>query len=70
LPEPDIGSCVDIDPVRSETTRRSLLASLAGTGTLVLGTHFPPPTAGHVDGTPAGGYRLTPVPGSGPTARG
>lgn len=48
IPRPDIGSCVDIDPVRAEATRRSLLASLADTGTLVLGTHFPPPTAGQV----------------------
>ncbi|WP_328608992.1 MBL fold metallo-hydrolase [Amycolatopsis sp. NBC_00345] len=45
---PDIGSCVDIDPGLAERTRRGLLASLAGTGTLVLGTHFPAPTAGHV----------------------
>ncbi|MFE6613356.1 MBL fold metallo-hydrolase [Amycolatopsis sp. NPDC057786] len=51
IPRPDIGSCVDIDPARAEATRRSLLASLADTGTLVLGTHFPPPTAGQVVST-------------------
>ncbi|AEW99662.1 MBL fold metallo-hydrolase [Streptantibioticus cattleyicolor] len=45
---PAIGACVDIDPRRSEATRRELFGSLAGTGTLVLGTHFAPPTAGHV----------------------
>ncbi|MFD7296890.1 MBL fold metallo-hydrolase [Streptomyces sp. NPDC059897] len=58
---PAIGACVDIDPEASERTRRALLASLAGTDTLVLGTHFAPPTAGSVvthDGT----YRLSPVP--------
>ncbi|WP_369217667.1 MBL fold metallo-hydrolase, partial [Streptomyces flavofungini] len=57
---PGIGSCVDIDPAGSEATRRRLFASLAGTGTLVLGTHFAPPTAGRVvaHGT---GYRMTPV---------
>ncbi|UNZ19588.1 MBL fold metallo-hydrolase [Streptomyces sp. 891-h] len=62
LPEPGIGSCVDIDPGQSEATRRSLFASLAGTGTLVLGTHFPPPTAGHIHVRADGGYGLAPVP--------
>ncbi|MFB7173811.1 MBL fold metallo-hydrolase [Streptomyces sp. NPDC056254] len=62
LAHPEIGSCVDVDPARAEATRRSLLASLAGTGTLLLGTHFPPPTAGRVvaDGD---AYRLETVPG-------
>ncbi|MGW5644150.1 MBL fold metallo-hydrolase [Saccharopolyspora sp. NPDC003752] len=61
LAEPDIGSCVDIDPEQAGATRRSVLASLAGTGTLLLGTHFPPPTAGRViaDGD---AYRLVPNP--------
>ncbi|MFD0899249.1 MBL fold metallo-hydrolase [Actinomadura sediminis] len=58
---PAIGSCVDIDPEQAEVTRRKLLASLAGTGALVLGTHFAPPTAGHV--IPHGdAYRLSPTP--------
>ncbi|MFG6301851.1 MULTISPECIES: MBL fold metallo-hydrolase [Streptomyces] len=62
LAHPELGSCVDIDPALAASTRRSLLASLAGTDTLVLGTHFPPPTAGRV--VAAGdAYRLTPVPG-------
>ncbi|MFI9645758.1 MBL fold metallo-hydrolase [Streptomyces sp. NPDC052040] len=61
LAHPAIGSCVDIDPALAESTRRHLLASLAGTEALVLGTHFPPPTAGRV--TRHGeGYRLEPVP--------
>ncbi|MBQ0878815.1 MULTISPECIES: MBL fold metallo-hydrolase [Streptomyces] len=62
LAHPALGSCVDIDPALAASTRRSLLASLAGTDTLVLGTHFPPPTAGRVvaDGD---AYRLAPVPG-------
>ncbi|MFC8944896.1 MBL fold metallo-hydrolase [Streptomyces rochei] len=62
LAHPELGSCVDIDPALAASTRRSLLASLAGTDTLVLGTHFPPPTAGRVvaDGD---AYRLAPVPG-------
>ncbi|WP_053633615.1 MULTISPECIES: MBL fold metallo-hydrolase [unclassified Streptomyces] len=62
LAHPQIGSCVDIDPERAEATRRSLLASLADTGALLLGTHFPPPTAGRVV-TDGAAYRLEPVPG-------
>ncbi|MEW1635356.1 MBL fold metallo-hydrolase [Streptomyces sp. NPDC093801] len=58
---PAIGACVDIDPAQSEATRRRLLDSLAGTGTLVLGTHFAPPTAGRVV-THENAYRLAPVP--------
>ncbi|MET9173506.1 MBL fold metallo-hydrolase [Streptomyces misionensis] len=58
---PAVGACVDIDPEGSERSRRALLGSLAGTDTLLLGTHFPPPTAGRV--VPhEGAYRLTPVP--------
>ncbi|OIK01025.1 MBL fold metallo-hydrolase [Streptomyces monashensis] len=61
LAHPAIGACVDIDPHQSETSRRALLASLADTDTLVLGTHFAPPTAGHVvSHGPA--YQLSPVP--------
>ena len=60
---PAIGSCVDIDPRQSETSRRALLASLADTETLVLGTHFPVPTAGYVitegDTYRFGGVRAT-----------
>lgn len=60
LAHPAIASCVDIDPEQSEQSRHNLLTSLADTGTLVLGTHFPPPTAGRVvrDGE---AYRLLPV---------
>ena len=61
LAHPGIGSCVDINPDQAEATRRSLLGSLVGTRTLVLGTHFPPPTAGHVVAR-QGAYRLTPIP--------
>ncbi|MYY83131.1 MULTISPECIES: MBL fold metallo-hydrolase [unclassified Streptomyces] len=63
LPHPHIGSCVDIDPGQAEATRSDLLASLTDTETLLLGTHFPHPTAGRVvsDGDT---YRLAPVPPS------
>lgn len=60
LAHPDLGSCVDIDPAAAARTRRELLGSLSGTRTLLLGSHFPPPTAGHV--IPEGdSYRLAPV---------
>ncbi|MER6106305.1 MBL fold metallo-hydrolase [Streptomyces sp. NPDC001832] len=61
LAHPAIGACVDIDPQRSEATRRALLASLTGTDALLLGTHFAPPTAGRVV-THGDAYRLLPVP--------
>lgn len=61
LAHPGIGACVDIDPERSEATRRELLRSLADTDTLLLGTHFAPPTAGRVL-TREGTYRLLPAP--------
>ncbi|MFZ3566061.1 MBL fold metallo-hydrolase [Streptomyces sp. BH097] len=61
LAHPAVGACVDIDPQASERTRRTLLGSLAGTDTLLLGTHFAPPTAGRVVAHD-GAYRLSPVP--------
>ncbi|MFB4271465.1 MBL fold metallo-hydrolase [Nonomuraea sp. GTA35] len=49
LRHPDITSCVDVDPRQAVATRRRLLSSLAGTGTLLLGSHFAPPTGGMVE---------------------
>lgn len=63
LAHPVIGACVDIDPRQSEATRRELLDSLADTDTLLLGTHFAPPTAGRVVAH-GDAYRLDPVPAS------
>lgn len=60
LARPDITSCVDIDPEQARRTRHALLADLAGTDTLLLGTHFPPPTGGRVVAG-GDGYRLVPV---------
>ncbi|MFF1738399.1 MBL fold metallo-hydrolase [Streptomyces mirabilis] len=61
LAHPAIGACVDIDPEQSEASRRKLLGALADTDTLVLGTHFAPPTAGRVI-THEDAFRLAPVP--------
>ncbi|MEU9118911.1 MBL fold metallo-hydrolase [Streptomyces sp. NPDC048506] len=60
LPHPGLTSCVDIDPGQAAATRRRLLASLADTDTLVLGSHFPAPTGGRVT-SQSGAYRLAPV---------
>ncbi|MEU6996558.1 MBL fold metallo-hydrolase [Streptomyces sp. NPDC046465] len=68
LPHPHLSSCADTDPRRAEASRRALLASLAGTGTLLLGTHFPHPTAGRVTAH-EGTYRLAPVPPAHPAPR-
>lgn len=38
----------DADSTQATATRRSLIERLADTDTVVLGTHFPPPTAGRV----------------------
>ncbi|ARH89630.1 MBL fold metallo-hydrolase [Streptomyces sp. MOE7] len=63
MAHPGITSCVDIDPRQAAATRRRLLASLADSGTLVLGTHFPAPTAGLVTAL-GDAYGFTPVPPS------
>lgn len=48
LAHPEVSSRPDADPDRAIATRRRMIADLADTDTLVLGTHFAPPTAGHV----------------------
>ncbi|GHE38091.1 MBL fold metallo-hydrolase [Streptomyces longispororuber] len=60
LAHPHLASCADTDSALARATRAALLASAAGSGALLLGTHFAPPTAGRLtrDGS---GYRLTPV---------
>lgn len=44
--EPDLCSLFDGDPALARLTRRSFLESKSRRGALVLGTHFPNPTAG------------------------
>ncbi|MGW7004531.1 MBL fold metallo-hydrolase [Streptomyces sp. NPDC054933] len=63
LRHPDITSCVDLDAALATRSRRELLAAVADTDVLLLGSHFPPPTAGRV--VSAGSdYRLVPVTGA------
>jgi glyoxylase-like metal-dependent hydrolase (beta-lactamase superfamily II) len=46
--EPDWGMDVDVDAKLAAATRRGMIAELADSETLVIGTHFAGPTAGHV----------------------
>lgn len=45
---PEWNSSADADPERALATRRAMLEQLAGTPTLVLGTHFAAPTGGRI----------------------
>ena len=45
---PEWASSADSDPERARATRLALLEQLAGTPTLVLGTHFASPTSGRI----------------------
>lgn len=60
MSHPAVGSCVDIAPELAARTRNDMLDSLADTSTLLLGSHFAPPTAGHVR-RDNGAYRLVPA---------
>lgn len=60
LSHPGLCSCVDIEPELAVRTRHRVLDSLAGTSTLLLGSHFPPPTAGRVR-REGDAYRLSPT---------
>ena len=52
--EPQCGLIVDTDPDGSAATRRRLVDDCVDRPVLVIGTHFPPPTAGHLITTPTG----------------
>ncbi|HKM74000.1 MAG TPA: MBL fold metallo-hydrolase, partial [Stellaceae bacterium] len=48
IARPEWSSTADSDPAQARHTREAMLTSLAGTPTLVIGTHFAGRTAGHV----------------------
>jgi glyoxylase-like metal-dependent hydrolase (beta-lactamase superfamily II) len=48
MARPEWAATVDFDPKMSTETRRNVFGRLAGTPTLVIGTHFAGPTAGRV----------------------
>lgn len=59
LSHPHVTSCVDIDAEQAVRSRHRLLEGMADTDALLLGTHFPHPTAGLVR-REQGHYRLRP----------
>jgi len=48
LAHPAVSSTPDRDPALAIETRRRIVDEHSDTGTLILGTHFAPPTAGHL----------------------
>jgi glyoxylase-like metal-dependent hydrolase (beta-lactamase superfamily II) len=58
--EPDCAAAPDFDAAGSSATRRRLIAEHADRDTLIIGTHYPPPTAGHLV-TGADGVRFVPI---------
>jgi glyoxylase-like metal-dependent hydrolase (beta-lactamase superfamily II) len=46
--EPDWSTCFCADPAMAARSRRGILEDVADTDTIVVPTHFPGPTAGHV----------------------
>jgi glyoxylase-like metal-dependent hydrolase (beta-lactamase superfamily II) len=55
----------DADADEAIATRRRVIDLVADTGTIVLGTHFPPPTSGRVERTAGGGTTFIPSPTGG-----
>jgi glyoxylase-like metal-dependent hydrolase (beta-lactamase superfamily II) len=48
IAEPHLGITADVDPDWATRTRREFLGRYGGTPTLVIGTHYSGPTAGHI----------------------
>ena len=55
---PEWSSIVDYDAPLGTDTRRQFLEAQANRPVLVIGTHFPTPTAGHIDREEKRGYRF------------
>ena len=51
-------STADFDRAQAQATRERVWAQAADDGTLVIGTHFATPTAGHVKRLGSGGFWL------------
>ncbi len=58
MTHPEWASAADYDEAASTETRRRMFGALAGTDTLVIGTHFAAPTAGWVEVADDGIWRL------------
>lgn len=61
LAHPSLCCGADVDPLLARRTRELILSSIADTNTLLLGSHFTPPTGGHVKSTTTG-FVLIPAP--------
>jgi glyoxylase-like metal-dependent hydrolase (beta-lactamase superfamily II) len=48
MADPDLSSNFEVDPKASTKTRKEFLTSQSGRNVLILGTHFPTPTAGRI----------------------
>ncbi len=48
LTKPDWGSAADVDAPHAFETRKKLFSKYVDTSTLIVGTHFPAPTAGRI----------------------
>lgn len=57
LARPEWATVADDDPGRGIATRKALLERLSGNGALLMGSHFAPPTAGHIEAD-GKGFRL------------
>ena len=60
--EPDWGAAPDSDQAESAATRRRLITEHVDRDTLIVGTHYAPPTAGYLVRRD-GGVRFEPPPG-------
>ena len=48
LTMPELSSAADVDSEHAKATRRELFSKYVNTERLIIGTHFPTPTAGHI----------------------
>ncbi|HBN8522195.1 MBL fold metallo-hydrolase [Pseudomonas aeruginosa] len=58
IAKPEWASIGDYDQSQSTATRQSLLKELTGSATLIAGTHFSPPSFGHIIKSSTGDYRF------------
>ena len=66
FPHPELAAeRFDADSAAAADTRRRLIADLADSDTVVLGTHFAPPTAGHLVAGADGRLELRSIPQEG-----
>ncbi len=61
--EPDWKMMADSDSAQAAITRKDVGGALSGEGALVIGTHYPAPTAGWLTGSPGGLRFVTDRPG-------